>query len=134
MKELPAKLVVFDGDCGLCNFCVKMIIRFDKKNEFFITPLAGPVGQTLLESRGIKEDAALYVRDGRVYGGADCVIECLYDLGGLPKTLSFFLKLFPKTLRDFVYKKIGKYRYFLFGKPKIKVCNMLDDEIVKRLI
>jgi predicted DCC family thiol-disulfide oxidoreductase YuxK len=134
MKEIPSKLVVFDGECGLCNFCVKMVIRFDKKGEFFITPLSGEMGQHILQKYSVREDAALYLREGALFTGADCVLECLSDLGGVPRVFSKIFFIFPKKIRDSVYGFVGKYRYSLFGTPRVRVCNMLDDSIQKRLV
>ncbi|WP_159449211.1 thiol-disulfide oxidoreductase DCC family protein [Demequina sp. NBRC 110055] len=54
----PRPIVVFDGDCGLCNGFVAWLIRRDPDARFLIAGSAGEVGRAALTAMGLPHDVA----------------------------------------------------------------------------
>ena len=46
--ELEGPIVLFDGECGMCDRLVRWIIRRDRAAQFRFAPLQSPLGQTIL--------------------------------------------------------------------------------------
>ena len=117
-------ILYYDGVCILCNKSIRFIINRDRKNQFKIGFLNSLKKQD-------KHDSVVLVHKGIKYQYSTAVIKSLILLGGIYK-LAALLFIFPKSLRDFVYKIIAKNRYKWFGKHNI--CPTLPEEWKARLI
>ena len=117
-------ILYYDGLCVLCNKSIRFIINRDRKNQFKIGFLNSSKKQE-------KHDSVVLVHKGIKYQYSTAVIKSLILLGGIYK-LTALLFIFPKSLRDFVYKIIAKNRYKWFGKHII--CPTLPEEWKARLI
>tara|TARA_B100000902_G_C26559732_1_gene551281 strand:+ start:149 stop:538 length:390 start_codon:yes stop_codon:yes gene_type:complete len=117
-------ILYFDGICILCNKSIKFIIDRDRKNQFKIGFLNSLKSQD-------KFDSIVLVHKGIKYHYSNAVIKSLILIGGIYK-LAVLLFIFPKSLRDFVYKIISKNRYKWFGKQNS--CPTLPEEWKERLI
>ncbi len=113
-----SRVVLFDGDCTLCNSSVQFVIRHDKEGRFRFAALGSPVAVALLEGHALPDkelDSVVYLRQGKAYSRSSAALYIAKDLGGVWSMLSIFL-LVPRPLRDLVYDVIAKYRYRWFGK------------------
>ena len=117
-------ILYYDGFCVLCNKSIRFIINRDRKNQFKIGFLNSLKKQE-------KQDSVVLVHKGIKYQYSSAVIKSLILLGGIYK-LTALLYIFPKSLRDFVYKIIAKNRYKWFGKHN--TCATLPEEWRARLI
>lgn len=117
-------ILYYDGLCVLCNRSMRFIINRDRKNQFKI----GLIDE--LKNQG-KQDSVVLVHKGIKYNYSNAVIKSLMIIGGIYK-LAALLFIFPKSLRDFVYKIIAKNRYKWFGKHN--TCPTLPEKWKKRLI
>lgn len=83
-------IVLYDGDCGFCNFWVQWILKRDRKGRFRFAPLQSGYGQEYLRSRGLPAEnfSTLYfLKNGRRYTKMYAVIEIGRTLGGrLPRS------------------------------------------------
>ena len=117
-------ILYYDGLCVLCNKSMRFIINRDRKNQFKIGFLDGFKNENKL-------DSVILVHKGNKYHYSTAVIKSLVLIGGIYK-LAALLYIFPKSLRDFVYKIIAKNRYKWFGRNN--TCPSLPEEWKKRLI
>ena len=117
-------ILYYDGVCVLCNKSIRFIINRDRKNKFKIGFLNSLIKQD-------KHDSVVLVHKGIKYEYSTAIIKSLILLGGIYK-LAALLFIFPKSLRDFVYKIIAKNRYKWFGKHN--TCPTLTEEWKARLI
>lgn len=106
-------IVIFDGDCGLCNGFVAWLIRRDRKARFLITGSAGEVGQAALDAMGLPPefgDSSLVVatRDGP-HVKSDAVATVLQHLTW-PSRAGAVVRWVPRRLRDNVYEAIARRR------------------------
>jgi predicted DCC family thiol-disulfide oxidoreductase YuxK len=124
-NEWSGAVLFFDGGCGLCNRVVRLLLRLDRNGRLRFAPLQGPAAQAYLVQHGLPTedfDTLVYVpnwnrrnEDRHLFRTAG-VIAALREAGGVGRSLAWFLSLFPAALRDAVYRKVGHWRYRLFGE------------------
>ena len=117
-------ILYYDGVCVLCNKSIRFIINRDRKNHFKIGLLHAFKSQD-------KQDSVVLVHKGIKYNYSNAIIKSLILIGGIYK-LAVILYIFPKSLRDFLYKIIAKNRYKWFGKHN--TCPTLPEKWKERLI
>jgi len=113
-----APLIVFDDVCVLCSRFVQWVIRHDPHGRFRFTSAQGPLGQALyrdLDLDPLKLETILLVVDGMAYGKSAGLIQIATRLGGAWRAAAIF-KLLPASLGDWVYDRIARNRYALFGR------------------
>jgi predicted DCC family thiol-disulfide oxidoreductase YuxK len=111
-------ILLFDGECNLCNATVQFIIRHDAKGVFRFASLQGAYGRSLMASLGmpaITPDTFVLQADGRVYLRSEGALRTLARLG-FPWSLSYICICLPARLRDAVYAHVARNRYRWFGK------------------
>lgn len=111
-------IIYFDGVCILCNWAIRFIIRYDKKEVFRFSSLQSDFSKKQLlymNGQGIKINSVVYQDGNHFYTRSDAVLEILKKIGGIWK-LFYAFKIIPKSARDWLYELIAKNRYFLFGK------------------
>lgn len=77
-------------------------------------------GRALAEANGIDPETPqsfLFIKDGEIYRASDAVIALARHVGGIGK-LAVVGKILPRFLRDWLYDRIAKNRYKLFGRTE----------------
>ncbi len=123
-----------DGECALCSFGARMIARFDRKAQFRICPGQTALGTALLAHYGLKPDDPetwLLIMDGRAYGSLDAIIRVGQTVGGVGHVLRV-LRILPRGLQDWIYRRIARNRYTMFGRGDM--CALPDEQLRKRLL
>ena len=117
MAEHPDKLILFDPWCNLCSAVVKYLLRHDQEGRFYYGSLFSRQGKQVKKSLTWKEqkNTIIYLENNLVFTQSDAAIRIITSLPGFHKAL-VVLKIFPKPVRDWVYKIVAKYRYQWFGK------------------
>jgi predicted DCC family thiol-disulfide oxidoreductase YuxK len=117
-------VLLFDGSCGLCQRLVRLLLRMDRSETLHFAPLQSPAGQKYLLSHGLPTedfDTLVFVPDwsrpdlSNFLVRTDGVIAALRICGGLGRAIAAFVALFPRGLRDAVYRFVGHTRYRIFG-------------------
>lgn len=113
-----APILFFDGVCNLCNGAVQTVLRYDRRGVLQFASLQSSLAAELLPSHGIDPTAlqslVLY-EGGRVYVRSEAALRAARWMGG-PFAALYYLRLFPSSLRDWVYDLVGRNRYRWFGK------------------
>ena len=121
---LPGPVLLFDGECGLCNRIVRVLLRWDGAGRLRFAPLQGPSAQAYLRAVGLPTedfDSLVFVPDWSRRDGAgflrrtDGVIAALRAVGGLARGLAGVLAVFPAGWRDAGYRVVARWRYRIFG-------------------
>ncbi len=129
-----APMAVMDADCALCSFGARMIHRLDKTGTIRICPVQTRLGQMLLTKHGImptNPESWLFIADGRVWTDFDAMAEVGLRCGGWGRLLGL-LRLIPKPLRDWLYRRVARNRYAVFGRGDM--CAIPDPAFRARLI
>jgi predicted DCC family thiol-disulfide oxidoreductase YuxK len=120
MNDVPAgkTLVLFDGDCNVCNASVLFIIDRDPQERFVFAQLASELGKHSLQAHGLLDPAldSIVVIDGpHVHTHSSAVLYVARYLSGF-WPLFACLRIVPKYLRDAVYRGFAKRRIAWFGR------------------
>ncbi len=119
----PGPLLLFDGECGLCNAVVRFLMRADKAAVLRYAPLQGETGQATLRRLGLPTEdfeSVVFLPDA---GGADFrlktdgVCAVFAALGGVWRAVAWF-RVVPRSWRDALYTLVARLRYRLFGEYK----------------
>jgi predicted DCC family thiol-disulfide oxidoreductase YuxK len=121
---LDSPILLFDGQCTLCNSLVRFLIRFDPHGRIRFAALPSEVGRRLLQvcASGTPPslpDTVVLFYQGRCYIKSEAALQTMGHLGGLFAWISRVLALIPLAFRDWVYDWIARNRYTWFGKNKI---------------
>lgn len=110
-------IILFDGECNLCDHSVQFIIKRDKKELFKFASIQSEVGDEVLKkfNAATDIDSFILVKGNNCYFKSSAALRICKDLKGGWKLFFCFL-IVPKVIRDYFYSIIAKNRYKLFGK------------------
>ena len=124
IDALPKHLILYDGECGLCDHVVQFLLDKDKKQVLHYSPLQGNIATEIIRENTElqKLDSILYVRTTtkhdkknlEIFWHSSAVIEICKILP-FPYSLMRFLFLCPKFIRDWGYRFIARHRLRFFG-------------------
>jgi predicted DCC family thiol-disulfide oxidoreductase YuxK len=128
-------LVLYDGECGLCDRTVQFLLRHDKKGVLNYAPLQGETARPFVEAEPALETMLLVERlaDGstRVSARSRGVFRTLGKLGGGWRLLSW-LRVLPAFLTDLGYRLVARHRIKWFGR--VDVCRVPDPATRQRFL
>ncbi|MFJ7887249.1 thiol-disulfide oxidoreductase DCC family protein [Lysinibacillus xylanilyticus] len=125
-------IILFDGECNLCNQSVVFVIKKDTENHFRFASRQSKIGNQLLDQYKIDKniDSIIVIDNDTVYLESDAILHiCKYIKRW--RILCIF-SIFPKLIRDDFYKGFAKNRYKWFGKKE--QCMIPTPEIKKRFL
>lgn len=117
-------VLLYDGECGLCNRLVRLLLRSDKLGRLRYAPLQSEPAQNFLRAQGLPTgdfDSIVFVPDwanqqpGLYLRRTDGALAAAAVVGGGWRLVSW-LRILPAWLRDPFYKLIARTRYAVFGK------------------
>jgi predicted DCC family thiol-disulfide oxidoreductase YuxK len=112
------KIIYFDGVCNLCNWAVRLIIKYDKRKVFSFASLQSNYARDHLvygNGQDIKFDSVVYQEDHIVLIRSEAVLRICKHLGGVWSLLYIF-RVVPIKWRDWLYDIVAGNRYQWFGK------------------
>ena len=127
-------ILLFDGECNLCNNLVIFIIKKDSAAKFKFAPLQSTIGKSLLKNFPDpleKSDSVVFINGGIYYFKSTAILEIFKTLGRYWNLFYVFI-LIPKFFRDACYDLVAKSRYKVFGKRE--TCMVPTPEINKRFL
>jgi len=109
-------VVVYDGVCMLCNRMVQYLLRNDQQQLLTFSTFQGL--PDVISKNGLQfplEESISYYRKGMWWQQSSAVLLIYKDVFG-SWHWSQLAWVFPRFLRDFIYRIIAKNRYRWFGK------------------
>ena len=115
--ETTKDIIIFDGECNLCNGVVGWLLKFAPEELFSFVPFQSPRGQGLLAENGFPTeqlDTVILIDDLGVHTHSDGFLRVISKV---PKweLVAALLAFIPRMIRDFVYKTASKHRVKWFG-------------------
>lgn len=108
-------ILLFDGECGLCDRGVRFVYRRDPGGRVRFAPLQGERGRALLRAHGLPEgalDTVVLVDGGKAYVRSAAALRVARKLRGAWPLLGLFWVV-PRPLRDAVYDAVARRRHRL---------------------
>lgn len=127
-------LAVMDADCAVCSWGAQMIHRLDRSGTVRICPVQTPLGAALLRHYGlVPEDPSswLFIDNGVAHRDFEAVLHAGRSFGGWAR-LTGALRLVPGPLRNWLYRRLARNRYAVFGRADM--CGLPDPAFQKRLL
>jgi predicted DCC family thiol-disulfide oxidoreductase YuxK len=134
-------VILFDGDCRLCNRTVRAVYALDKRRLFRFAALQSRAGQEVLaaalEGRdeaiqwGPARDSVVLVDGARIWIRSSAAIEIARRLG-LPWSLAPLALIIPRSVRDIFYDWVARHRYLGFGRQAR--CSIMDQDYLARFL
>lgn len=127
-------IAFMDGACTLCTFGARLIARFDRKDRIRICRVQSPLGQAMLTHYGLEPDdpdSWMLLVDGRAHTSLDAMIRAGRLVGGVGLLLQT-LHILPRPVQDWMYRRIARNRYALFGQTDM--CTLPDPALRARLM
>lgn len=128
-------IVFIDGDCALCSGVARLIARLDHDHVFSICPVQSTLGRQVLTFYGLDPDdpsSWLFLDRGEAATSLDAVVKAARRLGGWSGWLVTPLDWLPKRLQDWLYRRVARNRYAVFGRSD--VCALPDPGVRTRLM
>ena len=129
MKHMN-EIIIFDGECFICNRFYKWLLRNDKKNHFMFTNIQS---KFYSENSNIdkSKDSIIVIRNNKILYESDA-INYIFKKTETQLLLRFILSIFPRFISNSIYRTIAKNRYNFFGKKE--TCYIPDKDELKRFI
>lgn len=111
-------IILYDGECRLCNGLIWYILRHDKEKKFYFAPYQSKTGHILTNFFWIKKElpnSIIYISHGCVSIKSEAILKILKVMGGFYRIFNIFT-IIPVQIRDWVYDRIAKNRILFFGK------------------
>lgn len=118
-------ILLFDGECLLCDGLVQWLIRHDPHARLQFAALQSDTGSALLRRHQLPEgflESVVAVDEAGAWLRSDAVLRCLRALGGPWRWLAIIGGLLPRFLREAAYRYVARHRYQWFGKHEGVAC------------
>ncbi|MCU0352624.1 MAG: thiol-disulfide oxidoreductase DCC family protein [Cytophagales bacterium] len=113
-------ILLFDGECNLCNGAVQFVLTHEQDNRIRFASLQSATGQQLLERFGLPTrtyESFVLVDGDRYFTESTAALRVTRYLKGGWKWLHAFIVV-PKPVRDWVYRIVARNRYRWFGRQE----------------
>ncbi len=108
-------IIVYDGQCHLCNGSMRFLFKLDKKQVIKCCTLQNEYYKDVA-LKGAQ--SVILIWKGQYFFESDAIIQALKLIGYVGVFMSAIIALFPARVRNWMYKFVAKRRYRLFGKSE----------------
>ncbi|MBW1294125.1 thiol-disulfide oxidoreductase DCC family protein [Aquimarina litoralis] len=111
-------IIIFDGECNLCNGVVGWLMKFAPKDLFHFTPFQSPQGQELLKKHGYptkRLDTVILIDENGAHTHSDGFLRIVSKIPRW-KLVAALLAFVPRMIRDGIYKLASRNRVKWFGQ------------------
>ncbi|WP_376087182.1 thiol-disulfide oxidoreductase DCC family protein [Roseomonas sp. CCTCC AB2023176] len=117
-EGVPDGTILYDGVCILCSGFVRFVAARDG-GRFTFVPVQSPWGEAIARRHGISPDMPetnAVVLGGTIHFKSDAGMAVLGTLPGWGWARAG--RMLPKPLRDWLYDRVARNRYRLFGRTE----------------
>jgi len=117
-EEVRDGIVLFDGECGLCNRWVDFVLRHEREPRLHFSPLQSPAGAELLRWAALPTedfDTVVLIDGEGAHLRSTAALRVARHLRA-PRSWLRLGMLVPRPLRDGVYGVIARRRLRWFGR------------------
>jgi predicted DCC family thiol-disulfide oxidoreductase YuxK len=118
--EVEDGLILFDGVCVLCSGWVDFVINRDPSVRFRFLSIQTPRGREIARRFGVNDETPetnVVVKNGEALFKFDTVLAVVGEMPGW-RWLTI-LRHLPRGLRNWLYDRIARNRYAVFGKRAV---------------
>lgn len=117
---MEKSIIIFDGECNLCNGVVGWLLNFAPEGVFEFIPFQSPKGQKILLEHGFSTEeltTVILFDENGPHTHSDGFLKIVAQI---PKyrLVAALLAFIPRIIRDTIYKLASRNRVKWFGKSK----------------
>lgn len=130
--EKAAPIIIYDGECNLCDRSVRFILEKEESPLFLFTHMQSEKGRAIKKEFKLDDnyDSLLLLEKDTLYGKSDAALRIALYLKAPYSFLPFFFWV-PLFIRDGLYDFTAKRRYKWFGKSD---CIVPDERLKRRFV
>jgi predicted DCC family thiol-disulfide oxidoreductase YuxK len=116
----PRAVILYDGECGLCDRLVQFVLPRDPRGYFRFAALQSEYARRALAVAGMPTedfDTMVLIESGKVYVRSSAALRVLRRLRQ-PWPIFFSFIIVPAFVRDLVYRFIARNRHRWFPRPE----------------
>lgn len=109
------KILIYDGDCILCNSTANYLYKRIIDSEILFIASASKEGNEYIEYYDLSafvNETIVFIINNIIYIKSDALLEVINFLPPKYRILKI-IKVFPKSIRDWIYKIISNNRHLL---------------------
>ena len=113
-------IVLFDGVCNLCNTSVRFLMAYNRKENLHFASLQSKYAKNLLAKYNLSQtdlSTVVFIENEKISTQSTAIFEISKHLIYPWRAIENF-KYLPKSITDWFYKLVAKYRYSWFGRKK----------------
>lgn len=132
---MSTPIMLYDGDCALCDRAVQFVLDHDQSEKICFAPLQSELGQSYLERFGFSVDdydTFVLVQGEQVAARFDALCRLNELMGGPWKRLGRCLRWVPNALGDRLYAIVVRNRFRWFGR--VEQCRLPDAAVAHRFL
>ncbi|AXT51770.1 DUF393 domain-containing protein [Aquimarina sp. BL5] len=118
--SLNKSIIIFDGECNLCNGVVGWLMQFAPEDLFHFIPFQSPQGQKLLKEHGYptqRLDTVILIDENGSHTHSDGFLRIVSKIPKW-KRVAALLAFVPRMLRDGIYRLASRNRVKWFGQSQ----------------
>ena len=111
-------VLLYDGLCVLCSAAVRYTLHYERTPIIRFVAIQSSAGHALAQAHridAVNPDSFLFIENGHAFSKADGVMALARHLDG-PLRLMLLGRFVPRPIRNWVYDRIARNRYRIFGK------------------
>lgn len=111
------KLILYDNICGMCQYSVQMIIKYNNKEDIYFAALDSDIGRSLKAHFKLEgHDSIIFIEDQKAYFYSKAIFKVAKYLKA---PINFIYPLFylPGGLTALPYRVMAKYRKKFIKTP-----------------
>ena len=114
---MKSKIVIYyDGICFVCSSAINALIKMDKNNILYFSPLQSNYAKSSINKKFLKEmDSVIVKQNEKFFFKSYAAFVVLRELKSPLRYLFYFV---PTFFADFIYDFVAKRRYSWFGKKE----------------
>ncbi len=116
---MTTSIFLFDGVCVLCSRSVAFVLKHERAPVIRFVAIQSGEGRALAKAHGIDPDnpeSFLFIESGIALPKSDGIAALASHLRAPWNWISSVIRILPRPVRDWLYDRIARNRYRIFGK------------------
>jgi predicted DCC family thiol-disulfide oxidoreductase YuxK len=111
------EIIIFDGECFICNRFYKWLLRNDKKNHFFFSNIQSKFYSKNSNIDKSKDSIIVLINNNKILYESEAVAY-IFRKTKTQLAIRILISILPKLISNFIYRIVAKNRYKIFGKKE----------------
>ena len=118
--QVKKSIIIFDGECNLCNGVVGWLMKFAPRDIFQFVPFQSPKGQELLKQFGFptqRLETVILIDENGSHTHSDGFLKIVAKIPRW-RLVAALVAFVPRMIRDGIYNIASRNRVRWFGQSK----------------